>query len=403
MEGINMKIMLVNSVYGVGSTGRIVKDLKDQINASGNYAMVCFGRGTKVNDKEVKKICSNASFYTHAGISRVTGLNGMFSNAATKKLIDEIENFKPDVIHLHNLHGYYLNYYKLIEFLKNKGIPIVWTLHDELMFTGNCSYAFTCDKWKSECKACTQIKDYPKSMFFDTSKLLYHKKKKLFAGFSNCHIVTPSNWLAERVKQSIIYTGKIKVIHNGIDVHDVFVPGYDNKLYERINPQHKKIILTVTDDIFCERKGIKYFIELASKFKDYLFVVLGGVFPGFKSENIMFIDRVNSQRMLAEYYSMADAFVITSMCDNFPTVCIEALACGTPVIGFATGGTMETAPDLKIGMFSKYAELDALASNLRKIVSSDREKLRSDCRNYAVKHYSKEEMTNSYLDLYREQ
>ena len=397
-----MKVMLINSVYGVGSTGKIVKDLYDQINSAGDQAVVCYGRGKDVEDANVIKICSDLSFYSHAAFSRVTGLNGMLSNRATRKLISEIEYFKPDIIHIHNLHGYYLNYFKFVEYLKRTNIPVVWTLHDELMFTGNCAYSFECEKWKTGCFECPQVKEYPKSIAFDTSSLLYNKKRKILSHFSNCTYVTPSAWLGDRVKKSFLNPSNVHVIHNGIDVENIFYPRINKELYESINPEHKKIVLTVTDDVFSKRKGINYIIELASIMSDCLFLIVGGIIKDCKLQNVKFVSLIRTQKDLAEYYSIADAFVITSSCDNFPTVCIEALSCGTPVIGFDTGGTSETAPIETIGWFSPYGELDSLARSIRYFISMNRDDVRKKCRVFAISQYTREAMTLAYINLYHE-
>lgn len=395
-----MKVMLVNSVYGIGSTGKIVKDLHNQINSNGDQAVICYGRGKRVDDLNVKKICSKSSFYSHACLSRLTGLSGLFSNRATKTLIEEIESFSPDIIHLHNLHGYYMNYYSFVDYIKKTDIPIVWTLHDELMYTGNCSYAFSCEKWKIGCKNCPQKREYPKSLFLDTSGFLYKKKKQMFSNFDNCTYVTPSKWLADRVKGSIIHSSKIRVIQNGIDTEKTFKPSFDHKLYESINPEHRKIVLTVTDDVFNERKGLKYYIELASENQELLFVVVGGIIKDCKCNNIVFVELIHSQEELAKYYSIADAFVITSLCDNFPTVCLEALACGTPVVGFNTGGTPETAPNDDIGSFCEFGNVEKLSFELKKVINN---KVMGDrAREYATSHYSYKTMLNEYSKLYKE-
>ena len=395
-----MKILLVNSVYGIGSTGKIVKKLYEGIISAGNQAVVCYGRGEKNEDPSIIKICTNIEFYLHVLLSRVLGLNGMFSLLATQRLIKEIKRFKPDIVHLHNVHGYYINYYRLVTYLKKTEVPVIWTLHDELMFTGNCAYAFNCEKWKTECNKCMQKREYPKSWIFDFSKYQYILKKTLFQNADNFHFVTPSEWLGKRVSQSILKKRNSSVIRNGIDTTDVFYPITDNEMYHIINPDNKKIVLSVTDDILDERKGIQYTIELAKKCPEYLFIIVGGKIDNCDIGNIVFVEKTKDQNMLAKYYSIADVFLITSLCDNFPTVCIEALSCGTPIVGFDVGGIAETAPLSQIGLFVKDRDIEELRKAVQKFVCADREKNRRVCREYAQNHYDGRLMIDAYLKMY---
>lgn len=396
-------MLFVNSVYGVGSTGKIVRDLCRGLIQRGDEVKVCYGRGSNTKDDYTVKICSKVEFYSDALLTRLTGIHGYFSNVATNHLIKEIEDFSPDIVHLHNIHGYYVNIFRLVNYLKKKKIKVVWTLHDELMFTGKCSYAYECNKWETGCLKCPQINEYPKSLLFDRSKSLYVHKKNVFRDINNFCFVTPSQWLAKRVKKSILSDAECRVINNGIDTVNTFCvqSKRNEKIDEKFN--HKKVILTVTDDVYSERKGLDCFIELARKSDDHseIYVVVGGERNDVKMENLYFVSRTENQAELAAYYSRADVFVITSRCDNFPTVCIEALACGTPVVGFNVGGVAETAPQSDIGKFVELNSVSKLQDAIRYFLQCDKETVKKKCRNYASIHYSTSAMVNEYCDLYR--
>lgn len=396
-----MKILFVNSVYGVGSTGKIVQDLCKDLNNEGHQVRVCYGRKSKVIDKNSRQICSKMEFYLDVFLSRLTGLHGCFSLIATRRLITEIEEFNPDIVHLHNIHGYYLNIYIIVNYLKKCNIKVVWTLHDELMFTGKCSYAYDCDKWLNECGHCPQIKEYPKSLFWDFSRCQLRWKRKCFSGIQNFCFVTPSKWLANRVKKSLLKDADCKVINNGIDTEQIFCVRDANNLKKKLGLVNKKIILTVTDDVYSNRKGIDTFIEIAdrSRESDLMFVIVGGMRKDLQRENVLFVPSIKNQEELSEFYSMADVFVITSKCDNFPTVCLESLACGTPVVGFEVGGIAETAPNKNIGLFVQLNNLDDMIEAIKQFICSKKIYVEK-CRKYAVIHYSKLNMIESYKKLY---
>lgn len=399
-----MKVLFINSVYGIGSTGKIVKDLSQELIENGNEVKICYGRKSPVHDNVSKQICSYIEFVLDVCLSRLTGLHGCFSNIATNRLIREIKEFSPDIVNLHNVHGYYVNLFRLVKFLKQSNIKVVWTLHDELMFTGKCSYAYECDKWKSYCEKCTQVHEYPKSLFFDFSKLLFRRKKKCFRGIYQFCFVTPSKWLASRVGESYLKDAKCRVINNGIDVNDIFYIREVGKLKTRLGITNEKVIITVTDDVYSARKGIDVFINLADYYKneDIKFIVVGGKREDLQRKNVLYVPRTNNQDELAEYYSLADVFVITSRCDNFPTVCLEALACGTPVVGFRVGGISETAPYEGIGRFVEKENIREMINAIDNFLRSPKKCYAGSCRDYAHYFLSKEHMNDEYIKLFKE-
>lgn len=391
-----MKILLLDVNYKKGSTGKIVYDLKNELEKKGEEVLVCYGRGEKVKEENVIKFAYDIETYFHAFLSRITGLMGYFSFFSTRKLLKIIKEFNPEIIHIHETHSYFLNHIKLIKEIKKRQIKTIWTFHCEYMYTGNCGYAYECEKWKESCGKCPNIGEYPKSLFFDFTQKMFLDKKKVFENFENLTIVTPSQWLADRVKQSFLKNKKIEIIHNGIDI-EIFKPRSFKHLKERHNiKDNKKIILGVAPDIMSERKGGRWILGLANELKkeDYIFILIGVTnlkekFP----KNVIALGRTENQIELAEYYSMADLFVICSLKENYPTTCLEAQACGTEVVGFDVGGTKETVcyPN---NNFVEYGEI----VKLKKIILEKKRKSKKIiCNKFLIKH----EMIIKYIKLYK--
>ncbi len=395
-----MKILLIDVNYRYSSTGKIVHDLAQDLNRSGHIARVLFGRGEKLNNNNAVRVSSKLEVYFHAFMTRVTGLTGFFSYFATKKLMHEITKFSPDVIHLHELHGYYVNYSKVLNFIKENNYPVVWTFHCEFAYTGKCGYAYDCEKWKTECNSCPQIKEYPASLYFDFTRYMFNKKKSDFLNFKNIIFVTPSKWLAKRVKQSFLAMHDIRVVHNGIDTEKIFYPKFG---FQKKSDRSVKTIISVAPDIMSDRKGGKWIIELAKRFDDSFRFILVGVVGEIEDlpSNVVAINRTNNQSELADFYSSADLFLICSKRENFPTTCLESLACGTPVMGFDEGGTAETAPN-GLGVFVPFGNLELLEYSVRRFFDGDISISSSDCREFASKFYSKNTMFNNYISIYNE-
>lgn len=341
-----MKILMINSVCGRGSTGRICTDIAEMLEKEGHECKIAYGRESvpQKYQKYAVRIGNELGVNIHAGLSRIFDDCGFHSHFATKKFVRWVKEYNPDMIHLHNLHGYYLNLKILFDYLRTCGKKIIWTLHDCWAFTGHCSYfSFVgCDKWKRQCEHCVQKKTYPKSMLVDNSRRNFEKKKQLFTGIPNLTIVTPSKWLAGVVKESFLKDYPIKVIHNGIDLN-VFKPTSSN-FRERYNLENKKIILGVAS-VWDDRKGLKDFLKLSELIDDNTRIVLVGVNDKqikLLPPKIIGIRRTNSTKELAEIYTAANVFFNPTYEDNYPTVNLEAQACGTPVITYNTGGSIES-------------------------------------------------------------
>jgi len=401
---VKMRVLLLDVTCKSGSTGKIVYDLYTELNNNGHTAAIGYGRGAVINEPNIMKFSYNIEVYTHALLTRITGLTGCFSYFATRKLIKFIDEFKPDVVHLHEMHGYYVNISTLIKYLKKNKLKTIWTFHCEFMYTGKCGYAYECEKWKSECRRCPKIKEYPTSYLFDFTKKMFDAKKRMFDDFNNLIIVSTSQWLADRVKQSFLKDKEIVVIHNGIDTEAVFHTRKFEHLKKKHNITNEKIVLAVAPDIMCERKGGKYVLELAKKMENenVKFILIGVIDLNMKFENnVIALGRTANQVELAEYYSMADVFVICSKKENFPTTCIESLACGTRIFGFDVGGTRETAPE-GYGVFIEYGKIDALSEVIMAFLDGGVNIITKDeCGLYGKHNYSKEIMVNEYTNIYK--
>lgn len=392
-----MPILLqINTVINSGSTGHIAEELGMLAMQNGWESYIAYGRNPRQSSSKAIKIGSKLGIYFHVFLSRFFDRHGFGSYFATKKLIKQIKEIKPDVIHLHNVHGYYLNIRLLFEYLKTVDTQIVWTLHDCWSFTGHCSHytAVGCDKWQTICYKCPQKTQYPKS-FFDNSKRNYKDKKKLFCGIKNLTIVTPSEWLAEEVKKSFLKGYPVKVINNGIDLN-VFKPA----VLER-----KFIILGVAST-WTERKGFDDFIKLADMLHADEEIVLVGLsekqiesLP--KDKNIRGIRRTESQQQLAELYSQSLCFVNPTYEDTFPTTNIEALACGTPVITYKTGGSPEII-DEETGVVVEQGDLNAIRDNIDNLKQIQKETISSKCRKRAGLLFEKNKRFSEYMNLYKE-
>ncbi len=398
-----MRVLLIDVNCKYSSTGKIVYDLYTNLNSSGHTAAICYGRGPLVSEPNIIKFSSNIETYAHALLTRITGLTGVFSPFATRRLIKFISEFKPDVVHIHELHAYFVNIAPVVKYLKAHHIKTVWTFHCEFMYTGKCGYAYDCEKWKSECGECPRIKEYPASLYFDFTRKMFNEKKHLFENYENLTLVTPSKWLADRVKQSFLKNKEIRVINNGIDTQKVFYP----RQYEQLKIKHhltnEKVILAVAPNLMEERKGGKWVLELAKRFKNenVKFILIGVNDLSIKyGDNVIALGRTTNQIELAEYYSMADIFVICSKKENFPTTCIEALSCGTPVYGFDEGGTKETAPE-GYGVFVNYGDIDSLSQEIEYYFNNKNVmKSKNECEAFGKDNYSKSIMFKKYVKLY---
>jgi len=355
-----------------GSTGKIMMGIADVARAQGHEVM-CASPITTTNrdageDCGYYRIGTFNSRRLNVALARITGFNGCFAWFETYKLLKKIDEFKPDIIHLHNLHDSYINLSMLFSYIKKHNVPTVWTLHDCWAFTGQCPH-FTivkCDKWKVGCHNCPQYKEYPASLY-DNTKKMWQLKKKWFTGVKNMTIVTPSEWLAGLARESYLKQYPIEVINNGIDLN-VFKPTHSNFRERYEIPAEKHIILGVSF-AWGYRKGLDCFVEIAEKLGEQYQIVLVGTDDEIDKNlphNIISIHRTQNQKELAEVYSAADVFVMPTREENYPTVNMEAIACGTPVVTFDTGGSPEMLDD-KTGIVVKANDIEATKKAIKDI------------------------------------
>lgn len=395
-----MKVMFINAV-NYGSTGNIMFNIAEKVIENGGESLCTTGFTWHGKKPEYHFITSNIfTKYFHEKMSLITGNFGSYSKLATKKLIKKIEKFNPDIIHLHNLHGWFVNLPILFDYLKKSKSKIVWTFHDCWSFTGHCPHfsMINCNKWQTECMNCPQYTFYPQSLR-DNSNKMFKRKREWFTGLSNLTIVTPSKWLSGLVKQSFLQDYPVKVINNGIDL-EIF-KHQESDFRKKYNIEDKKIILGVAFE-WGERKGLDVFVELAKRLDDSYQVVLVGtdtyVRDLIRDTNIIAIDRTQNQKELAEIYSASDVFVNPTREENFPTVNIEALACGLPIVTFNTGGSPEII-DEKCGIVVDRDDIENMCLQIKN-VSENSVLKRKDCINRA-KQYDKKNMYDKYLKLYK--
>lgn len=394
-------LLQINTTLNLGSTGRIAEQIAIMAEAQGWNCYIAHG-ARYVNPSKIHsiQIGTKWSNILHAIIGEYLGIHGFGSTLATYIFIRKVKKIKPDVIHLHNLHGYYINIAILFRYLAKTSIPVIWTLHDCWSFTGHCTHfeSHGCYKWKTECRDCPLLMLQYKSRLIDRSRKNFRIKKKLYSNIKNLTITPVSNWLGNLVKESILKEHRIQVIHNGIDL-DLFKPCLSN-VKERIGVgNEKKMILGVVNSGF---KGKKEFIEL-SKDPNYQ-VVIVGIRKKWKSDlpdNIICIPRTNSQEELAEFYSAADVYVNPTQNDTFPTTNIEAIACGTPVVTYNAGGSPEIL-DESTGIVVERNDIKALHEAVKCILKIGKQHYLKICRDRAISHFNKNDRFRDYLELYAE-
>lgn len=333
-----MKILVINSECGTRSTGKISVAIAEQYEKEGYEAKVAYGRRAFVPEQYKKfavRIGTDTEVKIHALLTRITDKHGLYSKHATKEFLQWAEEYNPDILWLHNIHSYYINYEMLFEWIKSRPqMEVKWTLHDCWSFTGHCVHfsVVKCDRWKTKCRNCSQTREFPGSYVLSNCTDNYNRKKQAFTGVKNMTIITPSNWLASLVKQSFLKEYPVEVVYNTIDT-DIFKPT-PSDFRERNNLENRKIVLGVASD-WSERKGLNDFIKLSEQLSDEYKIVLVGLdekqlkrIPG----SILGIKRTHGQKELAEIYTAADVFVNPSKEETFGLTTLEALSCGTQAI-----------------------------------------------------------------------
>ena len=394
-----MKVVQITTSVNWGAVGRIAEQIGEHVIANGGTSYIFYGRYSKASKSKSFSCSNKLSLAVNLFFSRVFDCEGLAAWLSTRFLIARLKKINPDIIQLHTLHGYYLNYNILFKYLNKRNIPIVWTFHDCWAFTGHCAHfvSANCCKWETMCCKCPLLGEYPKAILFDGSRRNYRKKKDLFTSNNNLHIVAVSEWMARLVKLSFFKDKDIKVIHNGIDL-TVFKP-YEREVKEQF------IILGVAS-VWTEKKGLNDFFNLREILNSKVFnITLVGLNKEqllSLPEGIIGIERTESIEELAKLYSSADVFVNLTYEDTFPTVNIESLACGTPVVTYNTGGSPE-AIDSKTGFVVEQGNINKVASIIQSINSKhseEKDEIRRLCRERAVMLFEKNARFKDYMQLY---
>lgn len=392
-----MKVLFINLVYGTGSTGKIINDIMSLLKKNGNDVKALYGVGAQAQNPDAVKISTDAEYYSHNALSRITDHAGLYSHAATRRLIRQIEAFRPDIIHLHTLHGYYVNYEMLFSYIKQADIPVVWTLHDCWAFTGHCTHfsQVNCTQWQTLCEDCRLLYRYPQCLLKGDVKRNYLRKKAAFTGVRNLTLTTPSHWLADLVAKSFLSDYPTVVIPNGIDC-SIFHP-LDSDLRSRFDLNGKKIVLGVANNLN-ERKGLPDMLTLAERLdSEYQVVLIGltGKQLTHIPSNVLGILRTADQNELAQWYSTADVFVNPTYEETFGLTTLEAQACATPVVVYDTDGCPETVI-FGNGIMVSKGDLNELEAAVRKIADKGR---RANAHEMARFDYSR--VYQRYIDLYK--
>lgn len=395
-------LIQIDSCLGKGSTGRITESIGLIMKRLGWDCYVVHGdRYAGETKLESMKTVSRVQEYLHALGSILFDRHGLFSSSQTRRIMEKVRDMKPDIIQLHCVHGYYINYEILFEFLHEMDVPVVWTFHDCWAFTGHCAhFDFAgCDKWKTGCYACELLKEYPRSVFIDNSKDNWLRKRKSFTSVDKLHIVAVSKWLSDIVGHSFMQKYPIEVIHNGIDL-SVF-KRVDNNIREQYGISSDETLVLGVATAWGKDKGLNDFVRLSQE--PGIKVVLVGIPEEMRKslpENIIAVNRTESQQKLAEFYSAADMLVNPTYNDSFPTVNLEALACGTPVVTYRTGGSPE-AIDAETGAVVEKGDYAGLLSHIRKFAQTSYKSSYSKvCRERAEKCFDMNKQFDEYRKLY---
>lgn len=402
-----MRIAEIN-MFSYGSTGKIMLQIADCVRAHGDEVKTysTYKASKKLHIKKQPPLPGHTYFGSqiesniHALRAHYTGKNCMYSRFSTKRLLRDLEAFSPDIVHLHNLHSAYLHFPTLFGWLKQKKMKVVWTFHDCWPFTGKCPCfdACGCERWKTGCYDCPQLSSYPFAKR-DYSSQMWELKRKWFTELASLHIVTPSVWLAKLTEASFLNQWPIRVINNGIDLSTFCPTPGDFRIKFRCE---EKFVLLGVASSWSARKGLDTFIELADRLDQSYQIVLVGTNDRVDQrlpKNIISVHSTNDQKELAALYSMADLFVNPTLEDNYPTVNLEAMACGTPVVTYRTGGSPEPITP-KTGMVVEQNDLPGLVSAIESI-RSDRPFSSEECVAHAAS-FDKGQRFEEYYSLFSE-
>lgn len=403
------RIVQINPVVRANtSTGRIMQEIGSLAESAGwlNWCAYSKGRdGVRECSTETIAVGDRWSVAVHGVLTRLFDRHGLGSAGATRSFVKRLKEINPDIIHIHNIHGYFLNYPLLFDYLRESDVKVVWTVHDCWLYTGHCYYysAVGCDKWQTGCGGCRQRGAFPKSLFIDRSRRNFSDKKSAFTSIPRDRmvIVPVSEWMRGEMSKSFFKDCRFEVIHNGIDT-SVFHPSEGSEMRRRLGVGADKKIILGLASIWSKEKGLDDFIKLSRLIEPDEVIVLVGVddkTAGQLPESIRSIRRTENIEMLAKLYSEATVFVNPTYQDNYPTVNLEAISCGTPVVTYRTGGSIESVTDAT-GRVVEQGDVAGLLGAVREIESLGADCFRQPCRDYALANFRKEDRYQDYLRLY---
>lgn len=395
------KLLIINVALNWGSTGRIAEQVGALAKDDGWDVMIAHGaRYQNPSEFDHYQVSTSLEEKVHWLISQLWDGQGRGSWCATRRFLKRIDSFKPNVVHMHVIHGYYMNYGLLMDYFKEKNIPVVWTLHDCWAFTGHCAYftSANCEKWKTQCCKCPIPHDFPNT-YLDKSKANYNRKKKVYGDMQNLVLAPVSQWLGDLVKESFLGKHDIQVVYNGIDV-DVFKPSVSN-FKEKLGIEGKYLLLGVAQG-FDERKGLKDFFKLSEMLPDDYQVVLLGAMEdeiAIAPKSVIALPKTESLQELVEAYSAADVLLSLSYEETFGLTPVEAMACGTPAIVYNNTAQPEHITP-ETGFVVENGDLDTLVARIKILCETGKATYSSACRERAVNVYDKDKCYRKYIDLF---
>lgn len=392
------KLLQINVTANWGSTGKIAEQIGVCAQANNWESYIAYGRDSNPSKNKLIKVGKTCDVLEHYAENLILDNEGGASRIATKKFLMQVDEIRPDVVHLHNIHDHWLNFKLLFQYLIRKHIPVVWTQHDQWALTGRCAYIpDRCYKWRTGCHHCKR-----KGLFtLDRSKRNYSLKKELLSSVPRLIIVPVSEWLASAFQESYLKEHEICVIHNGIDIN-VFSPQNTDIHFRYGIAKEKKIVLGVAA-VWEKRKGLNDFYRLARMLpkEDYSIIIVGQLTEKVHDLEdccqMVFVSQTQNSKELAEIYSAASVFVNPTYQDNYPTTNLEAISCGTPVVTYRTGGSPESI-DNTTGLVVEQGDISALYKSVITLSLGD---YKESCREKAIREFNKEKCFEQYIELYR--
>ena len=401
-----MRILIINTRSHSGSTGKIAFGAYKYFRQLGNDVIICCrgAREDKLDDNDIINLESNIEYYLSNIFSRVTGLLGYSNYRQNLKIYQIIDAFKPDIVQLYNLHGFYLNDRQLIHYLKTKNIPALYTMFDEYAYMGRCCFSLDCNKYQKKCVKCPQKHSYPYSCFLSWALKIQQEKELAYRGYEKLYFAGV-RWVCERAKSSSLLKDRVIFeLDEPINYEDVFYPRDTTKIKQDLGIRESQKVIVMVGEAATKRKGGIFFVELARKFegnKDFVFVFVGYNRDDWDiPSNMITIGLINNQDKLAEFYSMADLFVCTSLADTTPNTCLDAMGCGSPILGFNIAGVPYCA-DEPIGKFVEAKNVEALANEVAKTEKKTPEVIQR-VREYAYNRFAEKNVFTKQIEIYNE-